>query len=192
MKSFKIAAFVALAGISVSSIGCMNKANNSETSTDPNHSAVLKESKVQKAVRSFEAPSDEVLYAAHEALNTSNRKGYKMTGEVHIHGEPSIAEIVFSKDGKTVEVDIVEGTKEVLAIEEEIKLANIPDDIKEKAESTGVDLMTCGIIQKAVYLSKGTSGYEFDDCEFSKIDIDIDADSLEVTTEENDATTRDR
>ena len=128
---------------------------------------------------------------ASKALEENGFSGYEPSGEVHISGTPAIAEIVYSNGEKTVEVDIEKDSGSIVKIEEEVDLDSIPANIVEKAKSSGVDLATCQIYQAAKSSSGELEGYEFDDCELSKKDVDVDVDTLDVDVESNDSTTRD-
>ena len=135
--------------------------------------------------------SASVYESANKALETNGLSGFKPTGEVHVSGTPAVAEIVFDNGEKTVEVDIEKDSGKVVKIEEEVKLDSIPENIVDAAKTSGVDLSTCGIYQATKSPSGDLEGYEFDDCELSKKDVDVNADSLKVDVESNDATTRD-
>ena len=135
--------------------------------------------------------SSNVYDSAKKALEENGFSGYEPSGEVHISGTPAIAEIVYSNGEKTVEVDIEKDSGSIVKIEEEVDLDSIPANIVEKAKSSGVDLATCQIYQAAKSSSGELEGYEFDDCELSKKDVDVDVDTLDVDVESNDSTTRD-
>ena len=135
--------------------------------------------------------SASVYESANKALDSSGFSGFKPTGEDHISGTPAVAEIVFGNGTKNVEVDIEKDSGKVLKIEEEVEFAFIPDKIVEAAKTSGVDLSTCGIYQATKSASGDLEGYEFDDCEITKKDVDVNAESLKVDVESNNATTRD-
>ena len=135
--------------------------------------------------------SASVYESANKALETNGFSGFKPTGEVHVSGTPAVAEIVFDNGEKTVEIDIEKDSGKVVKIEEEVELDSIPENIVDAAKTSGVDLSTCGIYQAAKSSSGDLEGYEFDDCELNKKDVDVNADSLKVDVESNDATTRD-
>ena len=135
--------------------------------------------------------SASVYESANKALDSSGFSGFKPTGEVHVSGTPPVAEIIFSNGEKTVEVDIDKNSGKVVELEEEVELNSIPENIVEAAKTSGVDLSTCGIYQVQKTTSGEINGYEFDDCERSMKDVQVDADSLKVDVESNDTTTRD-
>ena len=111
----------------------------------------------------------------------------KCTSQAHL----PLLRLFIQMEKKTVEVDIEKDSGSIVKIEEEVDLDSIPANIVEKAKSSGVDLATCQIYQAAKSSSGELEGYEFDDCELSKKDVDVDVDTLDVDVESNDSTTRD-
>ena len=135
--------------------------------------------------------SPSVYSSARKALDDNGFTDFQPTGEVHVSGTPAVAEIVYSNGDKTVEIDVEKASGNIVKIEEETSLDAIPADIVKKAKESGVDLGSCGIYQAAKNSSGKLEGYEFDDCELSKKDVDVDVDTLDVDVESNDSTTRD-
>ena len=138
------------------------------------------------------APSPGIFKAAEQALLQNGFTGYERTGEIHTGHVPVVIEVVYSNGKDTVEVDVRKKDSKVVSIEQEVAFSSIPANVRKAAASSGVDLKTCGIYQKAIYLPSKRIGYEFDDCEFTMRDVDVDAKTLKVVVEKNDHTMRDR
>ena len=135
--------------------------------------------------------SSSVYLSARKVLDYNGFTDFQPTGEAHVSGSPSVAEIVYTNGDKTVEIDVEKSSGNILKIEEETTLDAIPADIVQKAKESGVDLESCGIYQAAKNSSGKLVGYEFDDCEFSKKDVEVNVKTLDIDVEMYDDTTRD-
>mgnify|MGYP003336322370 CR=1 FL=1 len=100
-----------------------------------------------------------VSYGVHPALfapfksflRQNGFTGYERTGEIHAGHVPVVIEIVYSNGKDTVEVDVRKKDSKVVSIEQEVAFSSIPANVRKAAASSGVDLKTCGIYQKAIY-----------------------------------------
>ena len=133
--------------------------------------------------------------AANKALVSKGYEGFKPTGEIHQEDDSESKpgyEIIFSDGSKTLEVDVVVDGNTPVEIEEDIELADIPNDVRNAATNTGEDINSCGHYQKAIKLDADNEvWFEFEECNNGKVDIEVKKEGLKVVTENDDNTARD-